>query len=220
MASVSAAILALRSDRSASIIAARRRGPGASITVRTCSTPREEGVLRSTRRESMARAGVAVAGEQFIVGAGGMEAMDESLSPEQAETLVAWCELLVPGAREADIGDFVAGQLGKPDAEARLLLRYLTWPPPYEAFYEGGLGALDAASQHAFGRRFVDLSPSEQGQVRDGALAGTLPWPGPPALLFYLATRSDAVDVVYGTKEGFARIGVPYQPLIEPPSPW
>ena len=143
-----------------------------------------------------------------------------SLSPGQTETLVAWCELLVPGAREADVGGFVGDQLSKQHGQARLLLRYLGWPPPYGAFYVGGLEALDGASQHAFGRRFVDLSPTEQGQVRDGALAGTLPWAGPPAQLFYFMTRSDAVDVVYGTKEGFARIGVPYEPLIEPPSPW
>lgn len=159
----------------------------------------------------------------IAVEAGGMEglaATTKSLSHGQAETLVAWCELLVPGAREADVGGFVGDQLRKPHAEATLLLRYLGWPPPYEAFYSGGLEALDGASQHAFGRRFVDLSAAEQGQVRDGVLSGTLPWAGPPAQLFYFMTRSDAVDVVYGTREGFARIGVPYEPLVEPPSPW
>jgi Gluconate 2-dehydrogenase subunit 3 len=178
--------------------------------------------LRTTRREFVLGACAAVVGAQ-LVGAGGLEAMaavDESLSSAQTETLVAWCELLVPGAREADVGDFVGDQLSKPHADARLLLRYITWPPPYDAFYAGGVAALDDTSQHAFGRRFVDLSPMEQGQLRDGVLAGTLPWSGPPVPLFYMVTRSDAVDVVYGTKEGFARIGFPYQPLIEPPSPW
>jgi len=29
--------------------------------------------------------------------------------------------------------------------------------------------------------------------------------------------RSDAVDVVYGTVEGFERLGVPYMPHILPP---
>ena len=32
--------------------------------------------------------------------------------------------------------------------------------------------------------------------------------------------RSDAVDVVYGTPEGFAKLGVPYMPHIMPPTSW
>lgn len=147
-------------------------------------------------------------------------ATTEALDPHQIETLCAWCELLVPGARAHGVGDFVRSQLNKPHAEARLLLRYLGWPPPYGAFYAGGLAALDGASQQAFGRRFIELAPAEQGQVLGGVMSGGLQWAGPPAELFYFLTRSDGVDVVYGTKEGFARLDFPYQPLIDPPSPW
>ena len=38
--------------------------------------------------------------------------------------------------------------------------------------------------------------------------------------LVYSVLRNDAVDVVYGTVEGFARIGVPYLPHILPPRTW
>jgi hypothetical protein len=38
--------------------------------------------------------------------------------------------------------------------------------------------------------------------------------------LFWFVLRSDAVDVVYGTKEGVERLGLPYMAHIEPPSRW
>ena len=45
-------------------------------------------------------------------------------------------------------------------------------------------------------------------------------WEGPPAPLFYLLARSDAVDAVYGTPEGFERLGIPYMAHIAPPRAW
>ena len=45
-------------------------------------------------------------------------------------------------------------------------------------------------------------------------------WQGPPSPLVYVLLRGDAVDVVYGTVEGFERLGVPYLPHILPPSNW
>ena len=50
-----------------------------------------------------------------------------------------------------------------------------------------------------------------------GGLEG---WDGPPQPLFYLAIRSDAADLVYGTVDAFERMGLPYVPHIEPPSRW
>ena len=40
---------------------------------------------------------------------------------------------------------------------------------------------------------------------------------GPPAPLFYFATRSDTIDVYYGTVQGFVRLGIPYTAHIMPP---
>ena len=46
------------------------------------------------------------------------------------------------------------------------------------------------------------------------------PWDGPPPPLFYMMVRSDAVDVVYGTQEGFDELNVPYLAHIVPPEKW
>jgi hypothetical protein len=36
----------------------------------------------------------------------------------------------------------------------------------------------------------------------------------------YFLLRSDAVDVVYGTVEGYAALGIPYMPHIAPTKRW
>ena len=41
-----------------------------------------------------------------------------------------------------------------------------------------------------------------------------------PAGQAYFVLRSDAVDVVYGTMEGYERLGVPYLPHIAPDKRW
>jgi hypothetical protein len=53
-------------------------------------------------------------------------------------------------------------------------------------------------------------------------ISGTVPaeWSGPPAPLFYFVTRNDAVDVFYGTREGFATLEIPYMPHILPRESW
>ena len=54
--------------------------------------------------------------------------------------------------------------------------------------------------------------------MRQNKLAG---WQGPPAAGFvYFLLRSDAVDVVYGTVEGYAELGIPYQAHIMPLKRW
>ena len=45
-------------------------------------------------------------------------------------------------------------------------------------------------------------------------------WKGPAAGFVYFLLRSDAVDVVYGTMDGYAHLGVPYQPHIAPTRSW
>jgi len=45
-------------------------------------------------------------------------------------------------------------------------------------------------------------------------------WIGPPAALFYFVLRNDALDVVYGTEAGFAKLGIPYMAHIAPPTRW
>ena len=45
-------------------------------------------------------------------------------------------------------------------------------------------------------------------------------WQGPPGAFVYLVTRSDAVDVVYGTMEGYESLGIPYMAHIVPERRW
>ena len=71
------------------------------------------------------------------------------------------------------------------------------------------------------GKRFVALSATEQhefiDQLRQNKIGG---WQGPPAGLVYFVLRSDAVDVVYGTMEGYESLGVPYLAHIAPDKRW
>ncbi len=53
--------------------------------------------------------------------------------------------------------------------------------------------------------------------MRQGKLDG---WQGPPGPFVYLVTRSDAVDVVYGTMEGYESLGIPYMAHIVPERRW
>ena len=45
-------------------------------------------------------------------------------------------------------------------------------------------------------------------------------WQGPAGAFVYLVTRSDAVDVVYGTMDGYAALGIPYMAHIAPTTRW
>jgi hypothetical protein len=45
-------------------------------------------------------------------------------------------------------------------------------------------------------------------------------WQGPPGPFVYVVLRSDAVDVVYATMDGYAGLGIPYMAHIEPEKRW
>jgi hypothetical protein len=145
-----------------------------------------------------------------------------TLTPEQVETLEALGETLVPGARQAGISHFVDQQLSVPPGEALLEARILNVRPPYANFYRAALNAIDKASKaHNNDRGFAQLSMSERHAfvdlMRQNKVDG---WQGPPGPFVYLVTRSDAVDVVYGTMEGYAALGIPYMPHIAPTKRW
>ena len=145
-----------------------------------------------------------------------------TLSPEQVEILEVLGETLVPGAAAAGISHFVDQQLSIPPEEALLEARILNIRPPYANFYRAALGAIDRAS-HANNdnRAFAKISANERrdfvDQMRQNKVAG---WQGPPGPFVYLVMRSDAVDVVYGTMNGYAALGVPYMAHIEPTKRW
>ena len=143
------------------------------------------------------------------------------LSAAEAALLEAFGEALVPGARAAGIAHFVDANLARPHHASLLTARYLDVLPPHDAFYRSGLAALDAASRAMLGAPFAEVSTAAAKPLIAGMLPGTIkPWAGPPPPLFYLAVRSDAADLVYGTPAAFARMQVPYMAHIEPPADW
>jgi Gluconate 2-dehydrogenase subunit 3 len=145
-----------------------------------------------------------------------------TLTPEQAATLDAMGEALVPGAKQAGITQFVDQQISIPAEQALLEARIMNVRPPYANFYRAALGAVDGASLAKYGGRgFAQLTAGEQHDfidlMRQSKLEG---WKGPGAGFVYFLLRTDAVDVVYGTMEGYAHLGVPYQPHIAPTRSW
>jgi hypothetical protein len=145
-----------------------------------------------------------------------------TLSAEQAATLDAMGEALVPGAKQAGITNFVDQQISIPAEEALLEARIMNVRPPYANFYRAALGAIDGASKAKNGGRgFAQLNATEQHDFVDLMRQNKLDdWKGPGAGFVYFLLRTDAVDVVYGTMDGYAGLGVPYQPHIAPKKPW
>jgi hypothetical protein len=137
----------------------------------------------------------------------------------EARTLEALGDTLLPGAGEAGIAHFVDDQVGRKDP--MLLLRYLDYIGSYVEFYQQGLRSLNLLSVERFGEPFERITEAQRTElVREISTGSPASWSGPPAPLFYFATRSDAVDVVYGTPEGFAELALPYMAHIVPPQKW
>ena len=150
------------------------------------------------------------------------------LNSVEVAALDAVADVLLPGAAEAGIAHFIDDQLAKDPNEALLMGRFLQVEPPYARFYQGSLAALDGYCQASRGNVFADLDQEAQQQVvaslfrmsEQGEPIDPQGWQGPPAALVYLCLRSDAVDVVYGTQEGFKRLDIPYMAHIVPPMAW
>jgi hypothetical protein len=144
-----------------------------------------------------------------------------TLTAEQAATLDAMGEALVPGAKAAGISNFVDQQISIPADEALLQARILGVRPPFANLYRAALGAIDGAAEKTKGRKFAQLDADEQREfinlMRGNKIAD---WHGPPGPFVYTVLRSDAVDVVYATMEGYAALGVPYMPHIAPTKRW
>ena len=143
------------------------------------------------------------------------------LQAREAETLEAIGETLVPGARAAGIAHFIDHQISVPPEEALLEARILNVRPPYADFYKAAMGAIDKAAAAQADSPFAWLPAPAQREVvnlmRQGKLAG---WQGPPQGFVYFVLRSDAVDVVYATVEGYEALGIPYQAHIMPLRRW
>jgi hypothetical protein len=145
-----------------------------------------------------------------------------TLTDPEAKVLEALGEILLPKSAEAGIAHYIDHQLSGPPGDSMLILKYLGVAPPFVEFYRSGLAGIEGASHTAFQKALVDLD-AQQGAALVSSLASGGPvkgWSGPPAGLFYFTLRSDAIDTVYGTQQGFAALKVPYMAHIVPPSRW
>ena len=144
-----------------------------------------------------------------------------SLDTFAVTVLDALGETLLPGSAAAGLSHYIDHQLSGSLADSMLMIKYLGVPAPYIDFYLRGLRAADAFAHAVHGKGFAGLTHEQAvglvGKMAGGQVEG---WQGPPVGLFYFVLRSDAVDVVYGTKAGFEQLGVPYMAHIEPPSRW
>jgi len=144
-----------------------------------------------------------------------------TLKAEEAATIEAMGETLVPGAREGGIANFIDQQISGPAEEALLEARILNVKPPYANFYRAAIGAINAASVARNGKPFAELDAAAQhdfvGMMRQNKIDG---WKGPGASFVYFILRTDAVDVVYGTMAGYESLGIPYMAHIAPTKRW
>jgi hypothetical protein len=143
------------------------------------------------------------------------------LKEDEAAAIEALGETLVPGAQKAGIAHFIDHQISGPPEEALLQARILNVRPPFANFYRAAIGAVDRASEKMNGSKFARLSAVKQrefvGLMRQNQIEG---WQGPAGAFVYTILRSDAVDVVYSTVEGYEALGVPYMPHILPERKW
>ena len=138
------------------------------------------------------------------------------LAASEAAWLAGLGEAIAPPSRDAGLVHYVDHHLALPHADCLLALRYLDVLPPYADFYRPALSSL----QRLFG------DPPPLNDARWGAVLDSLAkppvagWQGPPPQLFGFAVRLDAIDIAYGTRAGFARLGVDYLAHIEPERDW
>ncbi len=138
------------------------------------------------------------------------------LDPVEAAWLAGLGEAIATPSRAAGLVHYVDHHLALPAAESLLALRYLDVAPPYAAFYRSALASL----QRLHGAAPPTSDPRWNTVL--AALNGPAPsgWQGPPPPLFLFAVRLDAVDIAYGTRAGFARLGIDYLAHIEPETDW
>jgi len=143
------------------------------------------------------------------------------LKENEAETIESIGETLVPGARSAGIAHFIDQQISVPPEQALLQARILNVKPPFANFYRAAVRAIDGSSDKTFARKFSMWSPGDKRDfinlMRQNKAEG---WQGPAGPFVYGVLRSDAVDVVYSTMDGYEALGVPYMAHIAPERRW
>jgi Gluconate 2-dehydrogenase subunit 3 len=191
------------------------------------SSAKQSGYFDLTRRDLLSRIGgglVALTistpwGPLAPAEARARAAPFKNLTATEGAALEALGDVLLPGAAKAGIGHYVDDQLGRTDS--LLFLKYMEYPESQLEFYRQGLASLDGVCGARHGSPFARaLGEQKVTIVREISQKNPEGWNGPPAALFYFVVRNDAVDVYYGTEEGFQRLQIPYRPHLPPPAKW
>ncbi len=133
------------------------------------------------------------------------------LSSHQLAQLSALADVLVPGASMAGVDAYIDAQLSA-GADSLLLAKYVGVAPPDQAGFYGAIA--DAVA------RVLD-EQTTIAELPGAMLSDSVPnWRGPPASYALFVLRADALDVTWGTQEGYSALDIPYQAHITPPSPW
>ena len=133
------------------------------------------------------------------------------LSSTQISALENICDALVPGAKAAGIGAYLDSQLflGR---DSLLIAKYLGVDTTMQRdFY-----TIAADNIIKIGNTEVDVETIAANMASDSLKD----WAGPPASYVFFILRADALDVTYGTPEGFKKLGIPYMAQIKPDKPW
>jgi hypothetical protein len=133
------------------------------------------------------------------------------LSAEQCTALSMVGDALVPGAATAGIAAYIDLQLQAGD-QSLLIGKYLGVNTSSQSdFYQ-------AAADNVIA--MTDENTSAQTLMTGMASDSLSEWVGPPASYVLFVLRADALDVTYGTPEGFENLGIPYMAHIMPEQPW
>ena len=135
----------------------------------------------------------------------------EVLTREQLKIIETVADQLVPGSANAGIAAYLDAQL-RAGNDSLLIGKYLGVDISAQIdFYESLARNLQKALQ-------TEQAISEVlGAMWSDTQAG---WQGPPASYMLFVLRADALDVTYGTPEGFEALDIPYMAHIMPETPW
>ena len=135
----------------------------------------------------------------------------ETLTRDQLHSIERVAEQLVPGSVDAGIAAYLDAQL-RAGEDSLLIGKYLGVDIPAQMdFYKSLATNLQKALQ----------TDSPTPAVVSALWNDTQPeWEGPPASYMLFVLRADALDVTYGTSEGFEVLEIPYMAHIMPENPW
>ena len=171
-----------------------------------------------TRRDvlgsSLATASYLVLGQRLTITPA--EAAEREFTPEvlpsaQINSIEAIAEQLVPGSVDAGIGAYLDAQL-RAGEDSLLIGKYLGVDVSRQTeFYQTLAGNLQNA---------LDTEQSTSELIAAMWSDTQTNWDGPPPSYMLFVLRADALDVTYGTPDGFKSLGIPYVAHIVPEQLW